>query len=155
LVQVPNLDPRLAINPSSEQVEAFLAQDQSAPVTFLNLHRYYERARYPDDGDVPASERDVSGREAYHRYLGRVAAEYLPQVGARFLMVRPAELVFVGSGDWDEVVIGRYPSRAAALHLPTLPGYEQLAIHRLAGLEAALTLVISEQDAFELTKQAD
>ena len=70
-------------------------------------------------------------------------------------MVRAAELVFVGSGEWHEIVIGRYPSREAAMRLPTLPGYEALAVHRLAGLETALTLVLSEQDAFELVRQRD
>ncbi|HSN70163.1 MAG TPA: DUF1330 domain-containing protein, partial [Steroidobacteraceae bacterium] len=96
--------------------------------------------------------RDVSGREAYHRYLREVASRYLPQVGARFLMVRASELTFVGTGDWHEVVIGRYPSREAALELPSLAGYEDIAVHRLAGLEAALTLVISEQDAIALVE---
>jgi uncharacterized protein (DUF1330 family) len=150
--QVPTLDPALAINPGAEQVETFFAGDMAAPVTFLNLHRYYERARYPEDCDVPAAERNVTGREAYHRYLTAVCEGFLPQVGARFLMVRRAELVFVGQGDWDEIVIGRYPSRNAAMHLSTLPGYEALAVHRLAGLEAALTLVLDEQDAIALAR---
>ncbi|HSN73123.1 MAG TPA: hypothetical protein VLT59_16525 [Steroidobacteraceae bacterium] len=147
---MPNLDPRLAINPSSAQVASFLTADQMAPVTFLNLHRYYDRARYPQACAVPPEARDVSGREAYHRYLREVASRYLPQVGARFLIVRECELTFVGTGDWHEVVIGRYPSRGAALELPSLAGYEDIAVHRLAGLEAALTVVISEQDAIAL-----
>jgi len=146
--QVPNLDPRLAINPSSAQVEVFLAGDQSAPVTFLNLHRYFEHARYPRECDVPSAERNVSGREAYHRYLREVAVRFLPQVGAQFLMVRRAELVFIGGEEWHEVVIGHYPSRAAAMRLSALDGYEQIAIHRLAGLEAAMTLVLGEHDTF-------
>jgi len=149
--QVPNLDPALAINPSSAKVATFLAGDQTAPVTFLNLHRYHERARYPVDCSVPVNDRDVSGREAYHRYLREVASRFLPQVSARFLMVRSAELVFIGDGEWHEVVMGRYPSREAAMRMPTLDGYEAIAVHRLAGLEAAMTLVLSEADAIQLT----
>lgn len=147
---VPNLDPGLAINPSSLQVETFLAGDRSSPVTFLNLHRYYDRARYPQDCGVPAADRDVPGREAYHRYLREIARRYLPQVGARFLMVRTAELVFIGDGEWHEVVVGRYPSREAAMRMPTLDGYEAIAVHRIAGLEAAMTLVLSEADTIQL-----
>jgi len=139
-----NLDPALAINPSAEQVDAFLALPADRPVTMLNLHRYRERAEYAAGCDVATNERDVSGREAYHRYLRVIEARFLPQVGARFLAIRRATFTLIGAERWDEVVVAQYPSTAAAMRLPSLPGYETIAVHRLAGLQAAITLVLDE-----------
>jgi len=57
-------------------------------------------------------------------------------------------MVFIGEGDWDEIVIGQYPSKSDAMRVPTLPGYTDIAVHRLAGLEAAQTMVMSPQEFF-------
>jgi uncharacterized protein (DUF1330 family) len=135
----------LAIDPSDLQAQDFMAQDLSRPVIFLNLHKYYDDARYPtdyDDRDLPAG---VSGQEAYHRYLWRVEHDFMPQVGGRFLLVGPVDLVFIGAGDWDEVVIGEYPSAEEAIRMPTLPGYEDIAVHRIAGLKEAMTLKLTQE----------
>lgn len=142
MAQFANMDPALAINPGSAQVEAFLALDQDQPVVFVNLHEYHDRARYPSDYADAAMTPDVSGREAYHRYLSAVESRFLPQVGARFLIVAPTDVLMVGGGNWQEAVIGRYPSRAAAMRMPGLPGYAQVTVHRHAGLKAALTLAL-------------
>ena len=103
MTQFANMDPALAINPGSAQVEAFLALDKDQPVVFVNLHEYHDRARYPSGYADAVMSPDVSGREA---------------------------------------VIGRYPSRAAAMRMPGLPGYAQITVHRHAGLKAALTLAL-------------
>ena len=60
----------------------------------------------------------------------------------------PVDMVFIGDGEWDEIIIGQYPSKADAMRLPTLPGYEEIVIHRMAGLEVAQTLVLSPGDLF-------
>ena len=135
-----NLDPALAINPDAARVRRFLALDASEPVVFVNLHRYRERAQYPEG--YAGLDPHVSGREAYHRYVREVERRFLPQVGARFLIVAPVDLTLIGAGDWHGAVIASYPSRKAALELPALPGYAEIAVHRLAGLEAALTVAL-------------
>ena len=135
-----NLDPALAINPDATRVQRFLALDASEPVVFVNLHRYRERAQYPE-GYAGLDPR-VSGREAYHRYVREVEQHFLPQVGARFLIVAPVDLTLIGAGNWHDVVIASYPSRKAALDLPALQGYADIAVHRQAGLEAALTVAL-------------
>lgn len=141
--KLATFDASLSINPTSAQVDQFLALDPARPVVFVNLHEYHERARYPEayrGVESPA----VTGREAYHRYLRRVEKDYLPQVGARFLIVAPCALVMIGEGEWSEAVIGCYPSRAAAMHMPTLPGYVDLQVHRVAGLKKALTIALTD-----------
>ena len=112
---------------------------------FVNLHRYYPSARYPGDYRDAGFPPDVSGREAYHRYLADVAAKFVPQVGGRVWLAGPVDMTFIGEGDWDEIVIGRYPSKADAMRVPALPGYDAIAVHRTAGLEQAQTLVVSPE----------
>jgi hypothetical protein len=55
-------------------------------------------------------------------------------------------MVFIGEGHWDEIVMGQYPSKAHAMRVPTLPGYDEIVVHRKAGLEVAQTLVLSPQE---------
>jgi hypothetical protein len=50
----------------------------------------------------------------------------------------------IGEGNWSEAVIGRYPTRAAAMQMPALPGYADLQVHRIAGLKKALTIALTE-----------
>ncbi len=123
----------MAIDPTDIQAQLLISTPQNKPVIFINCHKYYDRAQYADDYDDAALPADVSGQEAYHRYLWAVEKDFMPQVGGRFLMVGPVELTLIGAGDYDEIVIGEYPSKAEAFRMPTLPGYEDLNIHRTAG----------------------
>lgn len=142
------------IQSTDAQLASFFAADQSRPVMFVNCHRYHTKACYPEgygEGDL---DLDVSGFEAYHRYLSAVEARFLPQVGGRFVVVGPIAQVLIGDGQWDELIIGEYPSRAEAMRMPTLPGYDAIAIHRSAGLAEALTFALS-QDALTHLAVAD
>ena len=136
----------MVIDPSEVQVQALGGTPQDTPVIFLNCHKYHERARYEDDyrsADLPA---DVSGQEAYHRYLWAVEQDFMPEVGGRFILVGPVELVLIGEADWDEVIIGEYPSKTEAFRMQTLPGYAEINVHRKAGLLNAQTLAFTQSD---------
>lgn len=133
------------IDPSEYQAQAFFASDQTRPVIFVNCHRYFSRARYPDHFDEERFPTDVSGREAYHRYFSEVSSKYVPRVGGRIVLAGAVDMVFIGEGDWDEIIMGQYPSKEQAMRITTMPGYEELAVHRLAGLETAQTLVLSPE----------
>jgi uncharacterized protein (DUF1330 family) len=129
-------------------MQAFQATDQTSPVVFINCHRYYAEARYPDDYNDDRYPVTVSGRDAFHRYFKEVSSGFVHQVGGRLLLAGPVDMVFIGEGSWDEVIIGHYPSKAHAMRVTTLPGYEEIAVHRKAGLEVAQTMVLSPQDFF-------
>jgi uncharacterized protein (DUF1330 family) len=129
-------------------MQAFLATDQSSQVMFLNCHRYYSKARYPAGFSDERYPVNVSGQEAYHRYLKEVSSRFVVQVGGRLLLAGASEMTFIGEGDWDEIVIGQYPSKAHAMRVTSLPGYDEIAIHRVAGLESALTMVLDPQKFF-------
>jgi uncharacterized protein (DUF1330 family) len=141
----------MAIDPTEAQGQALGGTPQDAPVIFLNCHKYHDRARYEgsyDNADLPP---DVSGKEAYHRYLWSVEKDFLPEVGGRFILVGPVELVLIGDGDWDEVVIGEYPSKEEAFRMQTLPGYADINVHRLAGLKNVQTLSFNQNDLERLS----
>ena len=74
-----------------------------------------------------------------------------PEVGGRFILAGPVELVLIGDGDWDEVVIGEYPSKLEAFRMQTLPGYADINVHRLAGLQNVQTLSFNQHDLDRLT----
>ena len=70
----------------------------------------------------------------------------MPQVGGRFVFVGPVELVLIGDGDFDEVIIGEYPSKQEAFRMQTLDGYADINVHREAGLESVMTLSFTQSD---------
>ncbi len=136
----------MAIDPTAEQGEQLMALDQSQPVIFINCHRYFDRAQYEadyGDADLPP---DVDGKTAYHRYLSRVEVDFMPQVGGRFLIAGPVAVSLIGDKRWDEIIIGEYPSIAEANRMPTLPGYDRIAIHRVAGLAEVQTTALLQKD---------
>jgi hypothetical protein len=47
MTQLASFDSALSINPSSSQVDQFLALDPRLPVVFVNLHEYHENANCP------------------------------------------------------------------------------------------------------------
>jgi len=143
--QFANLDPTLKVNPSSDQAKEYMNADTERPVMYLNLLRYRDVAHYPANYADPALPPNVCGREAFHRYLKEIEATLLPQVGGRFLLVAPIELVVIGAADWDEAMLGFYPSRAAGMRFTSLPGYEAAALHRLAGVAEMVTLILGEE----------
>jgi len=134
------------IDPSDSQMQAFLATDQASPVIFVNCHRYFSEARYSADFNDERYPTNVSGRDAYHRYLKEVSSRFVPQVGGRLLFAGPVDMVFIGEGNWDEIVIGQYPSKSHAMRVPALPGYDEIVVHRKAGLEAVQTMVLSPEN---------
>lgn len=134
----------MAIDATPAVAESLLAADADKPVIFINCHKYFDRARYEESYADPDYPKDVTGQEAYHRYLWQVEERFMPQVGGRFLIAGPIDLVLIGEGDWDEIVIGEYPSTHEAFRMPTLPGYSDIAVHRLAGLAEAQTFVLRQ-----------
>lgn len=130
------------IDPTSEQVTKLTALDQDEPVIFINLQRYHDQARYPAGYESVQFPADVSGREAYQRFLWHVEESLMPLVGGRLLVAGPVASVLVGDAGWDDVVISEFPSIADALHLFTLEGYEEAAVHRAAGLAEVQTIIL-------------
>jgi len=125
--------------PTATQLEDFRNADQSTPITMVNLLKFREIANY-EDADTTGAQ-PVSGREAYQRYAS-VALSKIRQNGGSIEYLAPSEQCFVGDqqDDWDQVVIVRYPSRAAYLSGFDSPEYQAAIVHRVAGLEKRMLL---------------
>lgn len=120
-----------------------LAQDPTpGPIAMVNLLKFHDQARYPD-GRLD----DVSGREAYMRYV----AEMRPLVeaaGGRILFSGDVKTLVIGEVEelWDAVGIAEYPSRAAFHRIATSPEVQAIGVHREAGLAGQLLILTIGQD---------
>lgn len=129
------------VNPTEAQIRAVEAGPDGR-VQMINLLKFHDRARYPDDFSGPEPT-DVSGEEAYGRY-GAVALEQVAKRGGRLVLLAAADEEVIGSpGDWDQVAVVEYPSRAAFLDMIADPAYQAGTVHRTAALERTTILATS------------
>jgi uncharacterized protein (DUF1330 family) len=124
------------VYPDSDQVRALQEQGPDGPIVMVNLLKFRDRARYPDGRDS-----HVSGREAYDRYA-REVVKLLHAVGGRVLYSGDVTFLTLGRAEelWDEVALAEYPSRAALLQMSTSKEWQDIAVHREAGLEGQLNI---------------
>jgi uncharacterized protein (DUF1330 family) len=129
------------INPDAEQVRALMS-GPDGPVQMVNLLKFRVRADYPADYDG-GEDVDVSGEEAYGRYAANTLPHVAKRDGRLVLLGRADEEVIGALGDWDQIAIVEYPSRAAFLDMGQDPDYLAGTVHRTAGLERTAILAIT------------
>lgn len=115
----------MAVDPTGEQIQQFRDGDDGAPVVMLNLLRF----------------RPDGGRERYQQYARAVGQRFLPAVGGEVIFhgqAAAAPLIADASGDWDEVLLVRYPSRQAFLQMLADPAYQEVTALRTEALEDAV-----------------
>lgn len=127
----------MAIEPTTEQLEALLSGDDGGPVVMLNLLRFREEASEPAEG--------MSGREAYQRY-GAEALPHLSDAKAEIVWMGNATGTVIGPADeaWDQVILVRYPSVKAFLEMVSKPAYQQIARFRTAALTDSRLVAMRE-----------
>ncbi|UVE17972.1 DUF1330 domain-containing protein [Pseudomonas sp. LS44] len=120
------------IDPTREQLKAFAEQmPADTPILMLNLLRCREQAVYP-----PGSEYSpCSGRGAYARY-SRIALAKVNGLGGEVQVFADAHAALIAPVDeqWDELLLVRYPSKAAFLGMLADPEYHAATVHRTAAL---------------------
>ncbi|MHA6491882.1 DUF1330 domain-containing protein [Pseudomonas borbori] len=120
------------LNPTAEQLSAFAATvPDDTPILMLNLLRFQAQAAYPAGSDQPA----CSGREAYARY-SRVALGKVRGVGGEVQVMATAHVALIAPSEerWDDMLLVRYPSKAAFLAMLADPEYRAATVHRTAAL---------------------
>ena len=124
------------VTPSEAQMQGFLEQGHDEPIYMLNLLKFKERAEYEDGRDS-----DLTGEQAYGIY-GQAVADLLVKVGGAPVFSASVERLMLGEVEdlWDSAVIAMYPSRQAMLNMISLPEYQEIAVHRSAGLEGQLNI---------------
>ncbi len=128
-----------ALGPEPRQVQDFLAVE--GPVMMVNLLKFREKAAYPDGRDA-----EISGREAYGRYATEMK-KLVEASGGRFVFGAGVQSLLIGQVEdlWDQVGIVEYPSSKALLSIASSPGFQEIEVHRHAGLEGQLNLTCSER----------
>ena len=122
-----------ALQPTSEQMSEFAKDSHDGAIVMINLLKFREKAEYPDD--APEAKEMLTGAEAYQRY-GEALASFRenPDVGLQILYAGPVARFFIGSGDWDQALVVRYPSRQHFLAMVASETYQAAHHHREAGL---------------------
>lgn len=118
------------------RLAAMLVPGPEGPIFMVNLLKFKDRAEYEDGRDT-----NLTGREAYMIY-GRAVADLLPKFGGRGLFA--ADVTFLALGQveelWDEVAIAMYPGRADMVRMSMSPEWQEIAVHRTAGLKGQLNI---------------
>jgi uncharacterized protein (DUF1330 family) len=127
-----------AVYPTADGIQALARDKSSAKIAMLNLLKFREKAVYKD-----GRADDISGREAYQRYSSAMT-KIVEREGGRILFTGRIAGVVIGEieGVWDVAAIMEYPSRAAFQRIVTLPEVNEISVHREAGLEGQLLIMM-------------
>ena len=122
--------------PSEEQMKGFMEPGREGPIYMLNLLKFKDEAEYAD-----GRETDLSGAQAYAIY-GQEVVGHLQKVGGAPMFSAGVERLMLGEVEelWDCVAIAQYPSRASMLEMMQLKEYQEIAVHRSAGLAGQLNI---------------
>ena len=112
-----------AIDPAPQEFGTFLAKEPDRPLHVLNLNRHSDRREYAR-----------YGRNTLPQLLRRSAG---PVFAADALPAVVGEASHPLCQPWDEVLLVRYPSRAAMLDMLRDPEYQRGLPHRERGLARA------------------
>jgi uncharacterized protein (DUF1330 family) len=123
--------------PSGEaQRKAIMEPGPDGPIVMVNLLKFKEFASY-EDGRACA----LSGRQAYDIY-GQAVTKQVAGVGGRVLFSADVTFLMLGQAEplWDQVALAEYPNRAALVRMAMSPSYQEIAVHRAAGLAGQLNI---------------
>jgi len=135
---------RPEVVPTPEQAKARVSDTRECPVYCINFLSYRDTAEYVDGRPTT-----LTGAKAYLRYGIRAIAAVRALGGRVLFGGRAGEALVDGgdsavAGDWQEIVVVRYPTPRTILKLTRIPWYDAGHVHRDAGLERTALLVASD-----------
>lgn len=124
------------LTPSPERMQEFFGGAEDGPFVMVNLLKFKDKAEYAD-----GRETDLSGAEAYAIYAAAVP-KCLEQVGGRPRFGGAVTGLMLGEVEeqWDMVALAEYPSLDAMRTMIMSPEYQEIAVHRAAGLKGQLNI---------------
>jgi uncharacterized protein (DUF1330 family) len=130
-----------AVYPTADGLQALALDPAPGPIVMLNLLKFRPKARYKD-----GRPDDVSGFEAYQRY-GTPMTKIVEREGGKILFVGAIKGLVIGEvGEmWDMAAMVQYPSRADFQRIATSPEVQAIGVHREAGLEGQLLILIESR----------
>ena len=124
------------VMPNEEQLNGFLENPETGPISMVNLLKYKDKAIYEDGRDA-----GLTGEQAYGLYAAEVI-NFVEKYGGEFVFAGKVSRLMLGEVEdlWDAVAIAKYPSRKAMLDMTMDPEYQKIHVHRDAGLEGQLNI---------------
>lgn len=119
-----------------KQIDAMMQPGPAGPVFMVNLLKFKDKAEYADGRECA-----LSGREAYNIY-GKAIMKVLPEFGGKLVFVGNTTFLALGQAEelWDEVAIIMYPDRGALLRMSMSQAWQEISVHREAGLKGQLNI---------------
>ncbi|MCR9279782.1 MAG: DUF1330 domain-containing protein [Pseudomonadaceae bacterium] len=126
----------MATTPTPSQQQMFAERAPDGSIFMLNLLKFRDQARYAD-----GRKTDLTGAQAYALY-GAAVGKIIHELGGRIVWGGAANVLVIGDGDlqWDQVAIVEYPSMAAFAGMTASDAYQEIHVHRDAGLEHQLLI---------------
>ncbi|MDJ0977876.1 MAG: DUF1330 domain-containing protein [Erythrobacter sp.] len=123
------------IDPSPENWKAFKDLPRDEPIHMLNLLRYRDLAKYPEDHEHHG--KGWSGRRAYEEY-GKTSGPIFSRVGGEIVWRGAFQTMVTGPTPdqkvWHDGFVAFYPNSAAFLEMVTDPDYQKAVTNRTASL---------------------
>ncbi len=127
------------VTPDPERIQEFFGPNApTTPFVMVNLLKFKPKAEYED-----GRETDLTGAQAYMIY-GAGVSKLIEKVGGRQIYGGAVTGLMVGEVEdlWDVVALVEYPSSAAFREMVQSPEYQEVHVHRDAGLAGQLNIRI-------------
>lgn len=135
------------VMPSSpDRIKEMMEEGPDGPIYMINLLKFKAKAEYED-----GRETDLTGYEAYQIYAKEVV-KLLAEFGGKGFFAGDVTFLALGQVEelWDEVAIAMYPKRADLLRMSSSKQWQEIAVHRAAGLAGQLNIeTVAQSGAFE------
>lgn len=124
------------VSPSPERMAEFFGGEDDGPFVIVNLLKFKERAEYTN-----GRETELSGAEANSIYA-RGEFPLVEKHGGRAVFDGAVTGLLLGEieDSWDMVALVEYPTLDAFRAMITSPEYQEISVHRAAGLEGQLNI---------------
>lgn len=125
------------VTPDPERMQEFFGPDApQTPFVMVNLLKFKEKAEYPDSRTT-----DLSGADAYALYASAVHG-LIEGSGGRPIHDGAVTGLMLGDVEdlWDRVALVEYPSSEAFRRMVQSPEYQEIHVHRDAGLAGQLNI---------------
>ena len=125
--------------PSIERIHEFFGPGApTTPFVMVNLLKFKEKAEYPD-----GRETELSGAEAFALYAAEVV-KLVEALGGRQVYAGAVTGLMLGEVEelWDLIGLVEYPSSEAFQKMMQSAEYQEIHVHRDAGLAGQLNIRI-------------
>ena len=124
------------VNPSQERMQEFFGSEEDGPFVMVNLLKFKDKAEYAD-----GRETDLSGAKAYSIYA-RGVFPLVEKHGGRAVFDGAVTGLMLGEVEenWDMIALVEYPTLEAMRNMIMSPEYQEIAVHRAAGLAGQLNI---------------